>query len=234
MEALTSDEAARMMGVSRRQFERYVYSGQILRGADGFDPNEVSVLKELKKKKLDLAEVANIAHRAHMEAYRACRELQILKDVIGLNIPTVELDLETVTALHTRVENLTMVQHLYRAEELIDWARIFLSLGEEYFEAITYYTQIQEPWWVYLELAGIMLKATSVDRRKIDLELQMAFDYLSTARPKLRATVFSRASQVYGSRKALKMFPDMRGTGHQSVLQVISANIAAKQDIQRG
>ncbi len=234
MEVLTADEAARMLGVSRRQLARIVETGLLVCRDGGYDPNDVSALKEIRKQKLDLADVAAMAQRAHMEAFRARRELKVLKDIIGYNLPTISLDADAVYSLHTAAENASLQQTPFLPEEIVDWSRIFLALGEEYFEAVTLHLRIPEPWWVYLDLAGVLLRSVSLKERKLNIEVRTAYDYLASARPSLRHAAFSRAHQVYGKRNSLKMFPDMLGKGHQSVLQIMNSIEDAKQRRIRG
>lgn len=233
MEMLTRSEAARMLELSVRQFQRVVKAGHLIKHGKQYDANEVAELKEIRSKNWTLTEVVIRAQQAHMTAFRAERELRLIKDIVGFNLPYLGLDPDAVKALHTTVENLSLIQHLFSAKEIISWSRIFLAIGEEYFEAVTLHMKIREPWWMYIELGEVMAKTTTPERMRMDLELKMAYDYLTAARPQLRTVAFSRDAQTYGKRHALKMFPEMKGKDHQHVLDIMTALDTAKRNRKR-
>ena len=226
MELISSEEAATILGVNRRQVTQLTRDGllraKLVGNANMYDPSEVHQLKEIRSSNLTLAEVAARAARAEMTAYRLERQVARLIDVIGANIPSADLSRDAVVALHLKVEDELKSRCVPTVEDLMYWAQTFQSLSEEYFHMVAKEFETEEPWSFYLQLSNQLLKRTPNGLLKKDLELSTAYNYLEMTRRGMRQVMFFYVRTTANKRFAHRLFPESLGDVHEDVLAMVS------------
>ncbi len=226
MELISSEEAASILGVTRRQVTQLTRDGllraKLVGNANMYDPSEVHQLKEIRASNLTLPEVAARAARAEMTAYRLERQVSQLLDVIGANIPSADLDKDAVIALHLKVEDELKAASVPTVADLMFWAQTFQSLSEEYFHVVAKELSTEEPWASYLQLSNQLLKRMPQKFLKSDLELSTAYNYLEMTRRGLRQVMFFYVRATANKRLAYRLFPESLGDVHEDVLAMVS------------
>lgn len=226
MELISSEEAAEILGVNRRQVTQLTRDGllrsKLVGNANMYDPNEVHQLREIRASSLTLAEVAARAARAEMTAYRLERQVSQLLDVIGANIPSADIQKDAVVALHLKVEDALKDKGIPTVEDLMYWAQTFQSLSEEYFHVVAKEFETEEPWTPYLNLSNQLLRKTPYARLKTDLELSTAHNFLEMARRGMRQVMFFYVRTTSNKRIAHRLFPESLNDVHEDVLAMVS------------
>lgn len=226
MELISSEEAAEILGVDRRQVTRLTKDGmlraKLISGANMYDPNEVLQLREIRSTNLSLVEVAARAARAEMTAYRLEQQVSKLLDVIGANIPSADVRKDAVVALHLRVEDELKNKSPVTVGDLMFWAQTFQSLSEEYFHVVAKEFETEAPWKPYLDLSNLLLQKTPHARMRTDLELSTAHNYLELARRGMRQVMFFYVNTTSNKRIAHRLFPESLKDVHEDVLSMVS------------
>ncbi len=158
MQSIGSDEAAEILGVTRRRLNAMTGEGllraKLVGNANVYDPNEVYQLKKIREEGMSLPEIAARAARAEMTAYRLERQVTQLLSVIGADIPSADLSPEAVVALHLKVEDASKLMGPADLDDIMFWARTFQSLSEQYFHVVAKQFDTHEPWRPYIELSN--------------------------------------------------------------------------------
>ncbi len=227
MELITSNESAELLGVSCRRVNDLARDGyiraKVVRGINMFDPNDVMQLKEIRDKGVTLVEAVTKATRAEMKASRVERRQDQILNVIGADIPAVDLTPEAVVALHTKVEDALTSSTLPSLEEILGWARTFQSLGEEYFHVVSEQYLTEEPWRPYIDLGNKLHREMPVKQLKTDIELHLAYNLLHMAKRNMRQMMFFYVCTTSGKRLAQQLFPESHGDVHQDIMAMVAA-----------
>jgi hypothetical protein len=215
---LTSDEAAAMLEVSTQTLFGMVKSG-ILRAEypDGkclnsqvlFHPDEVEAVMEIRGKRLDLAQVATMARQAYVASRQTERVVKRFMDLAGMNAPMLSYKDADVYALHVRVEDALLADvSEMSAYEIMEWAKIFYAVGEEYLMLIRVVAEDEEPWRKLLELSTKLCAEAPIGRIGVEADLKSAFAHLSLARRNMRNVAYFYVRSQHGKQIAGRAFPD--------------------------
>lgn len=226
MDLISSEEAAKILGVTKNYLHHMSRDGYLRSHLVGqsylYDPNEVHELKEVRKNGITLAEVAARASRAEMIAYRLERQMSRLLNIIGADIPSVDLRPEAVVALHLKIEDASTCTRIPSIEELLEWAHIFQSLNEQYFHEIEREFLTDEPWKLYIKLSNNLAKNMPFDKLRNDLELTTAYNYLEMSRKHLRQVIFCYVRTTSNKRIAYRVIPEAANDFHEDVMSLLS------------
>jgi hypothetical protein len=217
-ERITAKEAARMLGVTTRMVRYWTRKGIIRPFKPGgsvsavpmYLRTEIDALLEARSKKVDLQTVATMARQAHVSSRQLERTVSRLLEIIGANIPMLSLKEENVHALYLQVEDALEQDYQPPADEVLEWARIFYAVGEEYLGLIEEVVEDEEPWAKLLELSNSLSVRAPRDLFSGDKELEAAYGYLEMARRNMRNVAYFYIRNRHGSRAASGAFP---GTG---------------------
>lgn len=226
MDLITSEQAAEILGVTTGRVRQMLRDGYLRSRLVGqaymYDPNEVHQLKEIRKTGVTLVEIAARASRAEMIAYRLERQVTQLLNVIGADIPSVDLRQEAVVALHLKVEDASKSTRIPSIDELLEWAQVFQGLNEQYFHEVEQEFLTDEPWKPYIKLSNNLAKSMPQERLRKDLELNTAYNYLEMSRKHLRQVVFFYVRTTSNKRIAYRVIPEAANDFHEDVFNLLS------------
>lgn len=238
MNLISLTEAAKILGVSKKQVQRKVSGGLLKAHYLGrytlFNPNDVYELSELENSGLSFTQIALMAKKAHMSAIRSERIVDRLIALLEFDYPIISLDKADVVSLHIRTEDALKQVTSYSLKEVTEWTRVFLAIGEEYFEAIAEYTKSEEPWEPYVKLAQkISLDAPREDILH-DREVRIIYGCLSKARTSVRQTAFFYIQSKFGMSIARRLFPESKADVHEDILSIALNMVGSNQDVKNG
>lgn len=223
---VSSAEAAHLLGISPGQLQKLVKRG-VLKP----HPASKSTLKKRLFRTTDLASVQEIRARgtnpeaAFVEARQAAMEVKILRrdlermrNVLGLSMPLIGTDKDTVVNLLLRAGDALKNMPAQEADELISWARILHGLSESHFEAISFYCGHKEPWKVFLDLGKHLLSGYDPNVLKYDFEMHNVYMLVAAALRAARQTAYFHIRATYGNERAAYIIPEVKGCPHEDVI----------------
>lgn len=226
MDLISSEEAAKILGVTKSHLHYMTRDGYLRSHLVGqayqYDPSEVYKLKELRETDITLVEIAARASRAEMIAYRLERQVSRLLNIIGADIPSVDLRKEAVVALHLKVEDACESPVVPSIEDLLEWAQTFQSFNEQYFHEVEREFLTDEPWKPYIKLSNKLAKSMPHEKLRKDLELSTAYNYLEMSRKNLRQVIFCYVRTTSNKRIAYRVIPEAANDFHEDVLSLLS------------
>lgn len=226
------EEAASILGVSvdnvRSFMRRGILRSQFPKGKGWqkefyFHAEEVSALAEVREMKLSPDKLASFAVRGYVAARSLERRIEMLEQLMEARARALPSDEESVIALYEKGMDALGYIPIEKAE-LIEWATIFIAMGEEFFEALEAYTDNGEAWWVFYQLARNISAATPVDKLYQDPELDAAYRYFETSRRHFKCAVHFHVRNRFGVREANRVFEDHPNDYHEEILNIIAAN----------
>jgi hypothetical protein len=226
------EEAARILDTSvdnvrsfmRRGILRPQYpKGKGWRKEFLFHAEEVSALAEVREMKLTPDKVASFAVRGYVAARSLERRIEMLEQLIEARTRALPVDEESVIALYQKGMDALGYTPVEKSE-LVEWASIFIAMGEEFFEALEAYTDNGEAWWVLYQLARNISAATPVDQLYQDVELEAAYRYFEAARRHFYRVVYFHVRCRFGVRTANRIFEERPNDYHEEILNIIAAN----------
>ena len=227
MDLIDSEEAAKILGLSRARLLAITREGQIRAYPSGkaylYDPNEVHQLKDLRKSNVTFVEVAAAATRSELAALRLEKKLDMLCSMLGANIPCADVSVDAVVALHLKVQDTYNLSGVVPTlGDVIHWAKIFQSLSEQYFHVVSSQFLTDEPWAPYIDLVNKMISTAPWKHINRDVELRFAYDLLDLGRRTMRQTAFFYVCRTANKRLAHQMFPESLGDVHEDVLAMLA------------
>ena len=224
-ELVSAAQAAELLGISAAQLTKLVRKG-IIR-PDPASPSttkrrlfritDISTLKELRKKGFSLETAIVEARRSALEALSLRRELDRVKFLLGLDIPTLAVDRDTLISTLLQAED-ALRDPPTGPRDLLNWARILHALSEAHFEAITYYTDNPEPWRVFLALGRKLCLTQNHALTRYDLERHNIYMLLNAGLRRARQAAFFYVRALYGRKNATEWFPEAKGCVHEDVI----------------
>ena len=211
--------AARILGTSVKAVHDMCRSGLLqpvykkLRGKKHFPADEISALAEVRQQNLELPGVATLAIRALVTAKANERRLDELFRILGLKRKTLDTTTTEVVSLYERARLRLENPRQPELQELEEWAENFYAIDENYLLLVERYTASQEPWKVFLDLAGRLANNRIQDLHAI-LELRMAYEHIEAARRHLRIVSYMFCRQTKGVSIADAVFGGEKVTDH--------------------
>lgn len=231
-ELVSAAEAADLLGVSPDQLR-----GMVKRGIIRPDPSspstvtrrlfritDLSTLKEIRSKGYSLETAIVESRRSSFEALSLRRELDRVKFLLGLDIPTIGVGRDELISILLKAEDALRDPPTDR-HVVLDWARILHALSETHFEAITYYTDNQEPWRAFLALGRKLCLAQDHQQTRYDMELHNIYMLLNAGLRRARQAAFFHVRTLYGKKNATEWFPEAKGCIHEDVIAMSFNNV---------
>jgi len=226
MDCITSEEAAEILGISKRQLHRLTREGHLKARLKGkayvYDPNGVYALKDIRESGMTLIEAVARATRAELTANRLERQFNQLCSILGVNVLSADTTPEAVVALHRRVQDALSCAAEPSLGDVMFWAKTFLSISEEYLHVVSKQFLTDKPWSCYVELSNKLIQLTQWKLVKQDPELNIAYKLLDLGRRGFRQALFSYALSTSNRRLAYKLVPEALGDVHEDVLMMAS------------
>lgn len=171
-----------------------------VKGAPLFEADDVAVLAELIGKTLDLPQAVGTAKLAEFRARRAERLVMQVLDMLGVNIPIIDIGYKALTALYYRAEDDLGREDNFEAIEIREWSKVFYGLGEEHLEALSLYFSEPEPYRVFMDLGARLKKMyLPASKRMVDA---LTLEYLQASVRCLRQTAYFYVGPKEGLAKA--------------------------------
>lgn len=222
---ISTQEAADMLGLQPRAVRDLVKNGYLHPARDMTPPishyrfhrEDVALLAEVRAQPVDLAGVINMARHAALTARKLEVLVTRLLGVVGADIPVADLSREAVVSMHLQMQ--AAIECLqYDTEAVFSWARIFYSMGEEYFDALETYTDDKEPWLLATDLSRhILLRGMKDGRLAEDVETVAAYQYLTLASRTLRQAAFFYVRRRHSRDDATSLFPEATKDVHETL-----------------
>lgn len=213
-ETVTTEEAAKLLGVSERSIRNYVDQGILRRLGEG---NKIQVALQdilsassLLGRCFDFAATARNALRALVSATRAEKRLTRIELLMGIdstNLGTNEEEVLAFTAACTSA--LTDYTQDLSAERVLAWSYQLANVTEEYLDLVDLYTGNDEPWVPFMEVAQKLIESAPQKTFSSRKDLEIAYGYVAAARKHLRQVAYFYIRRKYGKSKAHTAMPDM-------------------------
>lgn len=210
-----ADEAARLVGVSRKHLQRLVRQGMLrphyerergLNAPMAFDKEELAALIEVREAdSFDVRRVASTATQALAIARQLERRVSLLERALGRRVWPLPLEEDFVVALYSRAlhEQDTPRNDI---DGVMDWARTFIAIGDEFLDVLEAYTGDESCWRPFVDIGQVMVINAPYDQLAYDVELKVAYSYLEVGRRNLRDAAFMYTRNRFGSHIANERF----------------------------
>jgi hypothetical protein len=190
--------------------------GKSLTEGQHFFEEEVSALVEAKAMGSDMPTVAAMARQAFVSSRMLERTVEQLLEVLGAKIPRLPPDKDSVLALYIQAEDALHSSELPSAKEVLDWARVFYGLHEDYLALVTVYVGTDEPWRIFMDLAQKLYNEAPVGTA--DKELEAAYGYLAVSVRNARNVAYFYVRHRLGRIVASDVFPNTTGDVHEEII----------------
>lgn len=227
---LTPKEAAEILDISVRQLDRVCRSkalspiypeGGGLNASRFFDEDAVMAYLEIKDKKLDISQLAAITRQAYVISRATERKLEQVMHYLGLDLPHLSHKRADVLRLYVQVEDaLEIADRDLKPEKILEWARIFYAIGEEYLWLIEEVVEDLEPWKVLLELANTLYKNAPREKFNNDKKLASAYGFLDAGRKNVRNVAYFYIRNKHGVQLASLAFPVATGDKIERIINL--------------
>lgn len=218
---VTAQEAAEMLSVAILSIRKMTRQGLLtpVFAREANKPNqihykkqEIARLAEFKTKKVDIFSVGFMATRALAMSEENERKLDELCLLLGLKNNRLEFDEESVISLHIKTEEVLNELELHLSgQEIFKWAQIFICFSEEYLRTVEQFTDQEDPWELYLNLARRLCEEAPIEQFAYDKSLQTIYGYLEISRKHLRQVSYFYMRSRNTIKETLTKFPDMEG-----------------------
>lgn len=231
---VSSAEAAHLLGIGPRQLQRLVKSGVL-------KPHPTASRSTIKNRVFRMSDIAaiqeirsrgNNPEAAFVEARQAAMEVKILRQdmekmryVLGLDMPMVATDRDTVMGLVLEAEDTLRDTPSDDPVVLLKWAKILHSLSEAHFESITFHSEQKEPWKSFLNLGRHLLSGHNPMTTRYDLPLHNIYLLLAAGLKKARQTAYFHVRTLYGKEYAARIMPEVKGCPHEDVIAMSFNNL---------
>ena len=209
-----------MLEVSVRQLNNMVRAGTLhpeypegkgFRSPRFFREDEVVVAIELKDMKMDLPQLAVLARQAYVSSRQTERLLRQVMHFTGADVPMLSHKRRDVFALYLKVEDELDAHRDFKPENILEWARTFYAVGEEYLWLIEQVVEDPEPWKKMLDLASKICKEAPRGEFPANRALATAYGFLEAGRRNLRNVAYFYIRSHHGERLARKAFSTSLG-----------------------
>jgi hypothetical protein len=223
-ELLNSTEAARVLGVGVRMFNKIISSSgprpyKTVGQERLYRAKDILILKELRDEEdIGLHSLIIDARRSIIESRAMREELDSIKYALRINIPALSLDQEDVMAAVFKIEDDLANDRDLSREELLEWAHFLHGVHEPYLRAISMYFSTKEPWRGILNLARKLCANQPTEITRADKELENIYGLLNSGLRIARQAAYFYVREQNGKMFAEKMFPEAKNSPHEDVL----------------
>jgi hypothetical protein len=237
---ITPREAGEVLGVGEKQVRRYVQKGwlrPVYSKDKGFHaplmlhPGEVSALAETLEARPDFTTLVQRSTQAYATARSLERRVERLEQLVGAQYDSTPVDYESMRALYQEARADLEIPPV-DSEKIEHWTRIFMGLGEEFFDVLEAYTNDEQAWQTFHDLSRAIIEAAPLEQLGEDEEAKARYRYYERARRNLRAVLFFHIRTRFGSQRATRMFRDEKNL-HTRVLGFLSLGQSGRASSRR-
>jgi len=231
---VTLEVAAGLLGISCRQLQRMVKQGILkpdprmsrsTRTSRLFRVTDIAALQEIRSRGNNPEAAFVEARQAAMEARALRLEVDNMRKALGLDMPTLATDRDTIISLLLRAEDALRDLPTQDPGELLEWARVFHSLTEAHFESITFHSDQKQPWRAFLNLGRHLLAGEQPMVTRYDFNLQGIYQMLAAGLRHTRHAAYFHIQTLYGKEYAAKVLPDVKGCPHEDVIAMSMSGV---------
>lgn len=226
-ELLTEAQAAAYLRVGERQLRKMARRGHVklqqTEHGKAYRKSDLRILEGLLTEGVPTGFVE--AKQLVSEVRALTNELNRIKFVVGLDLPKLGTDRDSVISLLLKAEDALREQPTKEPEELMVWARNLQALTEAHLEAITRYTDQKEPWRAFLNLGHKLCAAQDIQVTNESAELTLIYALLNASLRNARRVAYFHVRDLYGKAYARKLFPQAEGCPHEDVIAMAFANL---------
>lgn len=231
---VSPEEAANMLGISTRQLQRMVKQGTLKPHPSSkstaklrlFRMSDISAIHEIRSKGSNPEAAFVEARQAAMEVRILRKEVERMRVVLGLNMPVIDVDRDTVIRLLLEAEDALRELPTQDHEKLLYWSRVLHALTETHLEAITFHSSQKEPWRAFLNLGRHLLSGYNFSVTRYDLELNNIYLLLAAGLKSVRQVAYFHIRNLYGKEYAAKIMPEVKGCPHEDVIAMSLNGVA--------
>ncbi len=187
-----------------------------------FHIEEINAFAEVRETKLSPEKVASFAARGYAAARALERRVEMLEQLIGARHSPLPCDEESVIALYQRgLDALGFTPTT--TVDILEWAEIFIAMGEEFFEALEVFTDDGGAWNVFYQVTRDVVEKTPHDELYADWELEAAYRYFEAGRKHFLRVAYFHVRNRFGVRTANRVFEERPNDFHEEILTIINA-----------
>jgi hypothetical protein len=230
-ETVTTEEAARLLGVSERSVRNYADQGILRRFGESnkllVSLKDILSLSSMLSKCFDFTTTAKTALRALVSAVRAERRLERVEMLLGIDSSVLGTDeADVLEVLTTCASTMTDFTEDLTAQDILNWSYLLSNVTEEYLNLVDLYTANSEPWVPFMEIAQKLYESAPRENFGHRKDLEVAYAYLTAARKHLRQVAYFYIRGKYGKTKAHAAMPDMTsGERDNTIIELIFTNV---------
>lgn len=230
---VSTAEAATLLGITVRQFQRLVKQGVIKPHPSSkstlkqrvFRVSDVSAVLEIRSKGSNPEAAFVEARQAAIEVRLLRKEVERLRTVLGLDMPVLPVDRDALISLLLECEDALHAMPSQDPEALLRWARILHSLTEMHFELVTFYSDQKEPWKPFLNLGRHLLSGYNPEMVRNNIELNNIYMLLASGLKMARQAAYFHVRNLYGKQYAERITPEVKGCPHEDVIAMSFSNL---------
>lgn len=221
-------EAAELLGIGERTIHYHVRRGHLhprydkkqgLRSAMMFAREEIAAAAETWGEQPTFSGLMSRC----VSAYALARSLESrvlrLEELIGAKYTSTPVDEEFVRSTYLAAKD-DVKSPPTDPQRIAFWSNLFMSFGEEFFDALEGYTSHEKSWEVFHDLS-CAIAIESIHVLKSDAEMTQVYQDFEVARRNLRQVLFFYLQSRFGTRNAVKMF-EVDVAAHEKVLRFLS------------
>lgn len=194
----------------------------------------VSNLRDVQKiteDKVHISKIWNRAFQAHVRVQRLEAKVEELTSLLGAASPTLSVEKEDIVSLYKHFFKAAKVRILtLTAEEVMDWAKVLLSVDEHYLILAAHHLNTREPWQHMLWFARHVIESAPRQLFKTEKQLEVAYSYFLYAYRHLRQVSYFYCRTQRGAKEANLRFPEARdGNVTRAISALVSATLAGQK-----
>ena len=230
---LSKVQVARTLGLPPAAVSKMIVQG-ILVPVTGegekpkFHVSDVAEILPLIEKKVHLSKIWNRILATHARCVRNERRIDDILALLGAKEETLPLEEWAMDRLFNRISKyLKMDLRFLTAEEVLEWAKVFIGMDMSYLRVAALFFNTQEPWYMPMLLGQKMVDEAPREEFSDHKDLSAAYGYFTYAFRSFREQAYFFCRTVTGSAKeANRKFPERTGNLTREITRLISLGLA--------
>lgn len=198
-----------------------------------FHIQDVNEVRKMVQDKVHISKIWNHAFLAHQGVRHLEKKLNTLLEMLQVTssiLPTGEIE---VRALFKKIYKTSRSRPILTAEEVMDWAKIFLAIDENYLVLAAGHLKTSEPWQQVLWFSQHLLETAPTELFPADKGLEAAYHYLSYAHRHLRQVSYFYCRVLHGAKEAGRCIPEAQSGDTTNEISAIVAAMLNNESATR-
>ena len=213
-ELIDALSASKLLGVGRSEVQHMVRAGHLIPVYDEFlrrrfRVTDVMQLRDLRQAcDLSLPQLGLVAIQARAIARDNAAKIRQLYTMFGADYRNLSREESDVRDIYVRARKRAVENRRFEVEEIMEWARVLMSIDEDYLVIINKLMQVHEPWRVFMDLAQAIWETARLSELRFDKEREAAFGFIGVGRRHMRNTAYFYVRNHEHVSIAKQKFPD--------------------------